>query len=114
MKIKIVFTLFIFGMTMVSCAEAEKWPEQTEFDYVSNCETAYVKSFKESMGDMIDMVDLDKLQEMAASGCACQYESLKKNYESAADAFSHSVDEQLANASECEATEAQIDDMLLE
>jgi hypothetical protein len=64
------------------------------------------------MGDMIDMVDLDKLDLLAASSCACQYESMEKTYESAEDAFAHTVDEQLANATECEATEAQIDDML--
>lgn len=112
MKSKIVLTLFVFGMTVLSCAEKEKWPEQTRVEFVTSCEASFLESFKSGVGDLIDQIDNDKLQAMAASNCSCQYEAMQNNYDSAEEAFKHSLEEQLEIGAHCEPTDEAINDLL--
>ncbi|MFT5779976.1 MAG: hypothetical protein ACI837_002937 [Crocinitomicaceae bacterium] len=113
MKIKIVLSLFVVGMFFVSCKEEDKWPESSKIEFNSGCVSSYVESFTATMGDLISEVNLEKLDKVAEQSCSCQYESMKKNYDSAEEAFKVDVDVHVANAAECEVTEAQIDDLLI-
>ena len=112
MKIKSVFALLLFGITLVSCTEKEKWPEESKVEFVNSCESAFIESFTAGVGDLINQVDPDKLKALAKNTCSCQYDNLKSNYESAEEAFSKSAAELIANSANCEPNDDDIADLL--
>jgi hypothetical protein len=117
MKIKIILSVFILGMLLVSCSEKEKWPEEFKVEYVESCTLSFIESFEASLGDLMSEVNKEKLDELAENSCSCMYESMKTMYDSAEEASSRDsnevADEVIANSLHCEATDAQIDDLLV-
>lgn len=113
MKIKIILPTFILGMLLVSCSEKEKWPEKTRIEHIENCTLSFIETFEAGLGDLMSEVNKEKLDKLAETNCSCIYESMKINYDSAEEAFKHTTDEIIANSTHCEATAAQIDDLLV-
>lgn len=114
MKIQNILLVSIIGLFFVSCNESDKWPEDKEVEFTTNCTSSYVISFKASAGaDAMSQIDLDKLDEMAEKNCSCMYESLKKNYDSADEAFEAEQKGLLPEFTECEPSDAEIDDLFL-
>ena len=117
MKIKIILPTFILGMFLVSCSEKEKWPEEFKVEYIESCTSSYIESFEASLGDLMSEVNKEKLDELADNSCSCMYESMKTLHDSAEEVTSRDsdevTDEVIANSIHCEATAAQIDDLLV-
>lgn len=110
---KSALLIALFGVFFISCAEEDKWPAESEREFTENCASSYVESFESTMGDMMSDVNRTKLDKLSKKQCACMYETLKKNYESAEEAFKVGYDELLAKSSGCEPTDAEIDDLLV-
>jgi hypothetical protein len=113
MKMKSILLVALIGAFFISCAEEDKWPAESEREFNENCASSYVESFESTMGDMMSDVNRTKLDKLSKKQCACMYETLKKNYDSAEEAFKVGYDELLSKTSGCEPTDAEIDDLLV-
>ena len=113
MKIKSALLIALVGVFFISCAEEDKWPEKSETDFNKSCASSYVESFEATMGDMMSEVNSTKLDKVAKKQCSCIYESLKKNYDSAEEAFKVPYDELMSKTTDCEPTEAEMEDLLV-
>ena len=113
MKIKSAVLIALIGVFFISCAEEDKWPEKTETEFKESCASSYVESFEASMGDMMSEINRTKLDKVSKNQCSCIYESLKKNYDSAEEAFKVPFDELMSKTVGCEPTEAEMDDLLV-
>lgn len=113
MKIKSTSIILLVGLFFLSCAGEDKWPEQAEIDFNKSCAKSYVESFESAMGDLMSEVNRTKLDKLTKKQCSCMYESLKKNYDSAEEAFAVPYEEQKSKTSDCEPTEAEMDDLLV-
>jgi hypothetical protein len=113
MKMKSTLLIALVGVFFLSCTEEDKWPEKSEIEFNEKCASSYVESFESTMGDMMSDVNRTKLDKLSKKQCACTYETLKKNFDSAEEAFAVEYDELLSKTGGCEPTDAEIDDLLV-
>lgn len=111
MKIK-TSLLIAFISILFQATSQEKWPKESEIEFNLTCVDAYNESFYSAIGELIAEVNLEKLDKLSKRQCACMYEVLKKTYDSADEAFAQEVEILLSQASECEPTDAEIDDLM--
>ena len=115
MKTKLLLGFAVAGMLLVSCGSSEGWTEEDKEEFVGACTDSFIDSFESTMGvEGMAQIDRAKLEEMADNVCNCSYESIKKDYASAEEANKESVDKLMESATNCEPTEEQVMDLIIQ
>lgn len=109
---KAIYLAFGAALALTACSQPG-WSDQDQKDFVGNCTSSYISSFKSTLGDMMSEVNEDKLNEVAASYCSCSYEKIKKKYETPEEAFKKTTEQLMQDCVECDPTDKDIDELLI-